>query len=35
MTELLERSARHIDEGVYEGTGTNPADASFPEVPGV
>ncbi len=33
MTELLERSARYIDDGVYEGPGANnPTDASFHEV---
>ncbi len=33
MTELLERSARYIDEGTYEGpAANNPTDASFHEV---
>ena len=33
MTDLLERSARYIDNGVYEGTGANnPMDTSFHEV---
>ena len=33
MSELLERSARYIDEGVYEGPqANNPMDSSFHEI---
>ncbi len=33
MTELLDRSARYIDDGVYEGpAANNPTDASFHEI---